>query len=64
MPNKRSRHIYKKVETGNVTNIDKIKQEIEQDVDRIDSVTGEINPYCEIIVNKGERDNTILSQME
>ena len=58
------RHVYKKVETGKVINIDTIKQEIEQDVDRIDDMSGKINPYHEIIVNKVGRDNMILSQIE
>ena len=44
--------------------IDTIKQEKDQDLDRLDDTSGDINPYCEIIVNKAERDNTILSQME
>ena len=30
----------------------------------MDDTSGEINPYHEIVVNKAERDNTILSQME
>ena len=58
------RHIYKKVERGKVVNIDTIKQEIDQDVDKLDDTSGEINPYHECIVNKAERENTILSQME
>ena len=33
-------------------------------MDKIDDSNSEMNPYCEIIVNKAERDNTILSQME
>ena len=37
---------------------------MDQDLDRIDNTYGKINPYHEIIVNKAERDNTILSQME
>ena len=37
---------------------------MDQDVDRIDDTNGEINPYCEIIVNKAERDNIILSKMD
>ena len=37
---------------------------MDQDVDKIDDTNGKINPYCEIIVNKAERDNTIISQME
>ena len=30
----------------------------------MDDTRGEINPYHEIIENKAERDNTILSQMK
>ena len=30
----------------------------------MDDTSGEINPYCEIIVNKAEKNNTILSEME
>ena len=41
-----------------------IKQEIDQDIDGMGDTSGEINPYHEIIVNKAERDNTILSQIE
>ena len=59
-----ARHIYKKVETGNIINVDTTKQERDQDVDRRDDTSGKINPYCNIIVNKAENDNTILSQME
>ena len=55
--------MYKKVELGVVINTDTIKQEMDQDIDRIDDTNGKINQYCEIIVNKAERDNTILSQM-
>ena len=50
--NDQARHIYEKVELGSVINIDTIKQEMDQDVDRIDDTIGEINPYHEIIVNK------------
>ena len=59
-----ARHVYKKTESGSVINIDTIKQEINQDVDEIDDTNGEINPYHEIVVNKAERDNTIIWQME
>ena len=59
-----ARNVYKKVETGNVINVDIIKQEIDHVLDRMDDTSDEINPYCKIIVNKAERDNTILSQME
>ena len=30
----------------------------------MDDTNGKINPYCEIIVNKAERDDTIISQMQ
>ena len=33
-------------------------------MDRIDGTKGEINPYCKIIANKAERDDTIISEME
>ena len=61
-----TRHIYKKVEMGNVINIDTIKQEIDQDWDlnRLDDTSGDINPYWELIVNNTEKVDTILSQME
>ena len=62
--NDQARYVYKKVELGNVSTIDTIKQEIDQDVDRIDDTNGKINPYHEIIVNKAKRDDTILSQMK
>ena len=60
----KARYVYKKVETGNIIRVDTIKQEMDQDLDRIDDTNEKINPYHEIIVNKAERDNTILSQMK
>ena len=51
-----ARHIYKKVETGKVMHIYTIIQETEQDAGSIDDMSGEINPYHEIIVNKAERE--------
>ena len=62
--NDQARHIYKKVESRSVINVDTTKQEMDQDVDRIDDTNGEINPYHEVIINKAEGDNTILLQME
>ena len=37
---------------------------MEQDLDRLDDTSGDINPYCDIIVNNAERKEAILSQME
>ena len=62
--NDQARHVYKKIESGSIINVDTIKQGIDQDVGKIDYTNGEINPYHKIIVNKAERDNTIISQME
>ena len=62
--NDQAKHVYKKTESGNVINVDTTKQEIDQDVDKIDDTNGKINPHHDIIVNKAERDNTIISQME
>ena len=42
-----------------------MKQEIGADkLARIDDNNGEIYPYYEIITNKGEKVDTIISQME
>ena len=49
-----ARHIYKKVQTGNIIKVDTIKQETEQGVDRMVDTCGDINPYCKIIVSKVE----------
>ena len=59
-----ARHIYKKVESGSVINIDTIKQELEQNIDKIDDTSSKINPYHDFIVNKAGRDNTVISQVE
>ena len=53
--NDQSRHVYKKIESGSIINIDTIKQEIDQDVDQIDDTNSKINPYHKIIVNKAEK---------
>ena len=60
-----AKYIYKKVETENIVNVDSIKQEIEEDkLEKMDDTHGKINPYHEIITNKVEKDNIIISQME
>ena len=60
-----ARHIYRKVESGNIININTLKQEIEQDreLNRLDDTSGDINPYRELIVNNAEKIETVLSQM-
>ena len=56
----------KKVESGNIININMLKQEIEQDreLGKLDHTSGDINPYIELIVNNAEKIETVLSQME
>ena len=58
--------MYKKVESGNKINISTLKQEIDQDqeLNRLDDTSGDINLYRELIVNNGEKGDTILPQME
>ena len=60
-----AKYIYKQVETENIVNVDIIKQKIELDkLDRMDDTDGKINPYHEIITNKVDKDDMIISQME
>ena len=51
-----ARHIYKKVETGGIINIDTVKHEIEQEkqLNRMDDDSGEVNPYRELVINNAE----------
>ena len=50
MTNDQGRHIYKKVESVGVVNVDTIKQEIEEDTLGRNNID-EVNPYHEIITN-------------
>ena len=61
-----ARHVYRKVESGNVINIDTLKQEIDQDeeLNRLDDTSRYINPYRELIDNNAEKVETVLLQME
>ena len=49
--NDQAKYVYKKEESGSVINLDTIKQEMDQDIDKIDA-NGKINQYHEIIINK------------
>ena len=59
-----TRNVYIKTEPGSIINIETIEQEIDHDIDKIDDTKSEVNPYCEIIVNKAERDDIIISQIK
>ena len=38
--------------------------EHDQELNRLDDINGDINPYRELIVNNAEQLETVLSQME
>ena len=61
-----AKHMYKKVESGNIININTIKQENDQDreLNMLDDTSGDINPYRELKANNAEKVDIILSQME
>ena len=59
-----ARHIYKKVESEGIVNVDTIRQEIEEDKLSKDNIDDEENPYHNIIINNIDRDNASTSQME
>ena len=53
-------------ELGEVINVDAIQQEMEQDeqLNKIDDMSGETNPYKEMIVNNAEKIEPLMTQME
>ena len=61
-----TRHIYKKVETGEPINADMVQQEVEQEkqLNKLDNDSGEENPYRELIVNNAEKIEVQKTQME
>ena len=61
-----ARHTYRKVESGNIIDINTLEQEIDQDweLNRLDDTSRDINPYRELVVNNTEKVETVLSQME
>ena len=66
MAEDQAKHIYKKVESGNVINTSTLKQEIDQDqeLSKLDDASRGINLYRELVVNNAEKVKTVLSQME
>ena len=49
---KQANHVYEKVEEGGIINVDTLKKELEQDLDREDD-----NPYKKVILNKVYKEN-------
>ena len=61
-----TRHIYKKVETGESINADTMQQEVEEEkqLNKLDDNSGEENPYRELIINNAEKIEVQKTQME
>ena len=61
-----TKYVYKKVEMGEMINVDTIQQEIEQEkqLNRMDDDSGEINPYRELIDNNVEKLESSMTHME
>ena len=61
-----TRHVYKKVETGESINTDMIQQEVEQEkqLNKLEEDCGEENPYRELVVNNAEKIEMQKTQME
>ena len=59
-------YVYKKVETGEMITTDTIQQEMEQEeqLNKMDDMNGETNPYQELMVNNAEKIEPLMTQME
>ena len=63
MTEEQVKHVYKKIESGGIINANTLHQEIEQErqLNRIDDMSGDTNPYKELIVNNAEKiDGTMV----
>ena len=58
--------VYKKVELGSLTNKNKIKEELDADIEleRMDDNSGDENQYKELIVHNASRVDSALTQIE
>ena len=56
---KQANYVYKNVEEGEVINVNMLKQELEQDLDREDN-----NPYKKVVLNKVYRNEDKTPQVE
>ena len=56
---KQTNHVYKKVEEGGIINVNMLKKELEQDLDREDD-----NPYKRVVLNKVYRQESKIPQVE
>ena len=56
---KQANHVYEKVEEGGIINVDTLKKELEQDLDREDD-----NPHKRAVLNKVYREENKTPQTE
>ena len=64
LTNDQARHIYEKVGSEGIVNIDTINQDIQEDKLGGNMDEDEIKLYNEIITNKKEKENIITTQIE
>ena len=59
-------YVYKKIETGKMIDTNTIQKEMEQEeqLNRMDDMSGDTNPYQELFVNNAERIELFMMQME
>ena len=59
-------YVYKKVESGEMINVNTIQQKMKQEelLNKIDNMSGETNPYRELIVNNADKIEPLMMQME
>ena len=58
--------VYKKTESGQMINTETLQQELEHEkqLNKIDDMCGDTNPYKEMMVNDAEKIDPLLGQME
>ena len=58
--------MFTKRQSGEVINTNTLQQEIEHErqLNKIDGMSGDTNPYKELIVNNAEKIEPLLTQME
>ena len=66
MTKEQAKHVYKKIESGEIINTQTLCPEMEQErqLNRIDDTSGETNPHKELIVNNAEKIEPLLTLTE
>ena len=58
-------YVYKKVESGKTINVDTIQEMGEKEqLNKIEDMSGETNPYSELVVNNAEKVEPLMTKME